>query len=175
MPVTVRDARPGDGRRFEQVRIDGWHAAYRGVVHPDLLRDLALDEERVAWRERWLADPPPGEVTLVAEVGGEVAAGAYLRPYDAGAAELASLYVDPVRRGHGLGSALLEAGFARMGRPEQVLWTFEANAPARRFYERHGFRPDGGRQALPILGDPVEVRYRRVSPASPRSTRSRTG
>lgn len=175
MPVSVRGARPGEGRRFEQVRIAGWHAAYRGVVHPDLLRDLVLDEERVAWRERWLADPPLGEVTLVAEVDGEVAAGAYLRPYDAVAAELASLYVDPVRRGHGLGSALLEEGFARMPQGEQVLWTFEANAPARRFYERHGFRLDGGRQALPILGDPVEVRYRRLSPASPRSTRSRTG
>ena len=53
-----------------------------------------------------------------------------------------------------------------MPQPEQVLWTFEGNARARRFYERHGFVADVGRQALPIPGDPVEVRYRRLSPAS---------
>jgi ribosomal protein S18 acetylase RimI-like enzyme len=164
--VIVRDLRPGEARRFEQIRIAGWRVAYAGILHPDLLRDLALDEERVAWRERWLADPPPGEVTLVAEVDGEVVAGAYLRPSVDGHAELMSLYVDPVRRGSGIGTALLEAGFARMPQPEQVLWVLEQNAPARRFYARHGFTPDGGRQVLPLTGDPVEVRYRRVSPAS---------
>ena len=102
----------------------------------------------------------------MAVVDGDVAAGAYLRPFEDGAAELASLYVDPARRGTGLGRALLEEGFARMPQREQVLWTFERNAPARGFYERLGFRLDGGRQVLPMLGDPVEVRYRRLSRAS---------
>ena len=170
--MIVRDARPGDGRRFEEVRIAGWRAAYPGVLHPDVLRDLVLDEDRVAWRERWLSDPPPGEVTLVAEVDGTVAGGAFLWPArdddldPVQTAELASLHLDPALRRQGIGSALLEAGFARMPQPLQVLWTFEGNAPARRFYERHGFAVDGARKALPMTGDPVEVRYRRVSPAS---------
>ena len=170
--MTVRDARPGDGRRFEEVRIAGWHAAYAGILHPELLRGLVVDEERVAWRERWLAAPPPGEATLVAEVDGTVVAGAFLWPArdddldPATAGELASLYVEPGLRGRGLGSALLEAGFARLPQPLQVLWVLEDNAPARRFYERHGFVTDGARKALPILGEPREVRYRRLSPAS---------
>lgn len=159
--MIVRDLRRGEARRFEQIRIAGWHAAYAGILHPDVLRAAVLDEERVAWRERWLADLPPDEVTLVAEVGGEVAAGAFLRPTPQGEAELMSLYVDPDRRGSGLGRALLEEGFSRMPQPEQVLWVLEDNAPARRFYERLGFTTDGGRQALPLKGDPVEVRYRR--------------
>jgi ribosomal protein S18 acetylase RimI-like enzyme len=159
--VNVRDLRPGEGRRFEEIRIAGWHAAYGAILHPDVLRAAVVDEERVAWRERWLADPAPGQVTLVAEVDGQVAAGAFLRPMSEGEAELASLYVDPVRRGTGLGRALLEEGFARMPQQEQVLWTFEDNTPARGFYERLGFVLDGGRQALPMLGEPVEVRYRR--------------
>ena len=164
----IREARPGDGRRFEEIRIAGWHAAYPGIVHPDLLRDLVLDEERVAWRERWLAAPPPGEVTVVAEVDGGVVGGAFLWPARElkGAAELASLYVEPALRGGGLGRALLEEGFARMAQPVQVLWTFEENAPARAFYERRGFAADGARKALAMLGEPVEVRYRRLSPAS---------
>jgi GNAT superfamily N-acetyltransferase len=131
-----------------------------------------LDEDRVAWRERSLADPTPGHVTLVAELEGEVVAGAFLWPAREDDldplvhGELASLYLDPVRRGQGIGGALLEAGFARMPQPVQILWTFEQNVPARRFYEAYGFALDGARKALPIPGDPVEVRYRRVSRAS---------
>ena len=166
--MIVRDARPQDARRVEEVRIAGWHAAYAGIVHPDLLRATVLDEERVAWRVQRLLDPPPDEVTLVAEVDGQVAAAAFLRPSleEPDAAELATLYVDPVRRGTGLGGALLRAGLARMPQPVQLLWTFEANAPARAFYEARGFTADGGRRALPLLGEPVEVRYRRARPPS---------
>jgi hypothetical protein len=40
--VTVRDLRPGQARRVEEIRIAGWHAAYVGIVHPDALRDLVL-------------------------------------------------------------------------------------------------------------------------------------
>lgn len=48
------------------------------------------------------------------------------------------LYLAPAARGRGVGSRLLEAAKAR--RPEGLaLWTFAANAGARRFYRRHGF------------------------------------
>ena len=52
---------------------------------------------------------------------------------------LEQLYVDPAHHDGGAGTALL----ARVMRehPEGFqLWTFQANAGARRFYERHGFR-----------------------------------
>jgi GNAT superfamily N-acetyltransferase len=56
------------------------------------------------------------------------------------------LYVDPGLTGRGTGSALLAV--AKRERPQGLrLWTFQANAGARRFYERHGFvevrRTDG--------------------------------
>ena len=48
------------------------------------------------------------------------------------------LYVDPTHTGHGIGSELLAT--AKQQRPGGLnLWTFAANAGARRFYERHGF------------------------------------
>ena len=47
------------------------------------------------------------------------------------------LYVLPAHQGRGLGSALLEIAQERC--PELSLWTFQRNAIARRFYERHGF------------------------------------
>jgi GNAT superfamily N-acetyltransferase len=56
------------------------------------------------------------------------------------------LYVEPERTGRGIGSALLAV--AERERPEGLrLWTFQSNAGAQRFYERHGFvavrRTDG--------------------------------
>jgi GNAT superfamily N-acetyltransferase len=46
--------------------------------------------------------------------------------------------VDPPHTGHGLGSWLVE--YAKAEHPGHLdLWTFQANAGARRFYERHGF------------------------------------
>ena len=159
--MILRDARPEDARRFEEVRIAGWHAAY-GFLDPELLRAAVLDEQRVAWRRDRLLDPPPGDVTLVAEVDGEIAGTGWWTSEQDGEALLVNLYVDPARRGTGLGAAVLEAGFARLPQPEQVLWTFEQNAAARAFYERRGFVHDGGRRTLPMTGDPVEVRYRRA-------------
>jgi GNAT superfamily N-acetyltransferase len=49
------------------------------------------------------------------------------------------LYVLPEAQGLGIGSALLER--AKQASSALSLWTFQANHPARRFYERHGFAP----------------------------------
>ncbi|MDA3646388.1 GNAT family N-acetyltransferase [Saccharopolyspora indica] len=52
--------------------------------------------------------------------------------------ELDQLYLDPPHRGRGLGDQLVD--LAKRRRPDGLdLWTFQVNAPARRFYERHGF------------------------------------
>lgn len=54
-----------------------------------------------------------------------------------GESVLAQLYVAPEWTGRGLGSELLAR--AKQLRPRLSLWAFQANAGARRFYERHGF------------------------------------
>lgn len=46
-------------------------------------------------------------------------------------------YVLPARQRQGVGGALLD--IAQRAFPELHLWTFQRNAPARRFYERRGF------------------------------------
>ena len=56
------------------------------------------------------------------------------------------LYVLPERRRGGLGSALLTAGLDELharGGEVATLWVFTANHPARAFYARFGFVPDG--------------------------------
>lgn len=60
---------------------------------------------------------------------------------------IAQLYVLPEAQGRGLGSALLDV--AKQASAHLQLWTFQRNAPARRFYEARGFvlveRTDGAR------------------------------
>lgn len=63
-------------------------------------------------------------------------------------ADLEQLYLDPSWRGRGLGDRFMD--LAKRQRPQGLgLWTFQVNAGARRFYERHGFveaeRTDGER------------------------------
>jgi ribosomal protein S18 acetylase RimI-like enzyme len=65
--------------------------------------------------------------------------------------------------GSGVAQALMETGLAAMrerGATEAVLWVVEANARARRFYEREGWTADGETRASPL--GPTELRYRRV-------------
>ena len=59
--------------------------------------------------------------------------------------EISALYLAPAARGMGHGAALLAE--AKSACPELVLYTFQANTAARRFYAREGFvetaRSDG--------------------------------
>ena len=59
-------------------------------------------------------------------------------------AELQSLVVEPSRRGGGLGTELLHEVYRqvrRRGAEEMVIGVLATNEPAKRLYEREGFRP----------------------------------
>jgi GNAT superfamily N-acetyltransferase len=61
--------------------------------------------------------------------------------------------VDPDRQGGGIGRALMVsalASLATLGAARAVLWVLAGNAPARRFYERGGWRGDGAERTAPI-------------------------
>jgi len=48
-----------------------------------------------------------------------------------------TLYILPHRQRQGVGRALIK--IAQAASPVLMLWTFQRNAPARRFYATHGF------------------------------------
>ena len=65
-----------------------------------------------------------------------------------GAAEVHAIYLLEEVQGTGVGRALLERVTEAMranGYRHAVLWVFEANDRARRFYEAAGWSPDGER------------------------------
>lgn len=107
----------------------GWDPTFEELV-AGIVGRYATDRDR--GRERgWIA-----------EVDGERAGCVFCTAGDDGQARLRILLVDPARRGHGIGAALVdrclefarEAGYRRIG-----LWTNSVLTSARRIYESAGF------------------------------------
>ncbi len=102
--------------------------------------------------ETWLAEPD-GFLLLAEEDGAQRPIGYALVSFhdrdDSHTtgdrfAELQSLVVEPSRRGGGLGTELLHEVYRqvrRRGAAEMVIGVLATNKPARRLYEREGFRP----------------------------------
>jgi ribosomal protein S18 acetylase RimI-like enzyme len=170
MPGTVREATARDAAAVARVHLAAWRAAYRGLVPDGYLDSLRLGERTARWREQ-LTHRPLGQVTHVAEAGGEIvgfAAGGACRDEDSRSevGELYAIYVEPRSWRQGFGDLLQTACLESMrerGFAEARLWVLEGNVAARAFYEGSGWSADGargthrfGEQGLPI------VRYRRA-------------
>ncbi|GGS34902.1 GNAT family N-acetyltransferase [Actinokineospora fastidiosa] len=120
----IRPADPADAAAMAEVWLRSFTAALPGVRR-------AHDDDAV---RRWFTHVvvPRGESWVA------VADGAVVGLLVLDGRELDQLYLDPSWRGRGLGNRFLD--LAKRLRPDGLaLWTFQANHPARRFYERHGF------------------------------------
>ncbi|EMF50998.1 acetyltransferase [Streptomyces bottropensis ATCC 25435] len=116
------------------------------VMRPDLERLGRYDPGRVRRRFRDSFDPAH---TWVIEAGGAVAGCVALRPA-ADAHWLEHFYLAPHLQGTGIGTAVLRTLLARADRTGlPVRLNVLRGSPARRLYERHGFRLDAE--------DPVDV------------------
>ena len=176
MTVTIRPAEVADARAVSQAHVAAWQVAYGGIFPARFLDGLSAElEERVQRWQRIVVSPDvPGTVVLVAELDGDVVGWLSCGPTrddDLGVDERArtgeiyAIYVHPERCRSGAGRALLAEGVARLeeaGFVQATLWVLEDNRSARRFYEHHGWRPDGAMKVFERGGaSPIEVRYRR--------------
>ncbi len=152
MALEVRTSRADDARAIATIRVETWRAAYTGLLAPEILARLDVERESTVRAARWNgfhADPRTHE--LVAEQDGAVvgwASGGPGREDDLpGAGELYALYALPRVWSTGVGHALLqesEARLVRAGYVDAFLWYLDGNDRAAAFYERHGWREDGG-------------------------------
>jgi GNAT superfamily N-acetyltransferase len=168
MPVHwhVRRAVRPDVPAIVAVQNAAWRADFtQWVAEAQLLRSDV--ESEALWRQR-VAAHYPGCAVLVATVGSRVAGFVWSRPWTdtedlpLETVKLNALYVDPVFQSRGLGSALMseaESLAATAGCRHGALWVIERNVRARRFYERHGWRPD--EDVTKLWRGLIEVRYRR--------------
>lgn len=141
----VRRARVDDAGGIARVWVRAWQTAYRDLLPEDYLDGLDVDERRALWRDRLEG----GDCTFVVE---DLGIAGYCRVRTPN--ELSSLYVLPERRRGGIGSALLQAAVDEL-RPHTdhvTLWVFADNHPARAFYARFAFLPDGAERVDPGTG-----------------------
>lgn len=158
----------------------GWRTTYADSVPPEFMAREITDHRWVDYfRENFTTKGHRGLLLYRGETpvacisygpvrmdsgkqGGEVC------PLDCtgldGWGEIVSFYNHPEETGKGYGSLLLTEVLDRMraeGRPGVVLYVLRENLDARRFYERHGFAPDGTEIALPFPPDRicVDLRY----------------
>lgn len=123
--VTIRRARAADSDGVADVWLRSREASVPAIPPP-----VHSDAEVREWFRRVVL---PTREVWVARSGGEIVA---LLVMDGDWVD--QLYVAPGFTGHGIGSQLVET--AKAARPGGLqLWTFQSNASARRFYERHGF------------------------------------
>lgn len=151
MTVSLRPAQPADlvpvGRLHHRSRA----AAYRHLVPAAALAAPTADTLADWWVARWTHERDT-HVMTVAEYDGRLAGFTYLGPDedgDPGAGELYAIHLDPDLQARGIGRALMADALAKLHRRgfrRALLWVLTGNAPARRFYERGGWRPDGARR-----------------------------
>ncbi len=126
-------------------------------LRPATLADApALATLHLSTRRRWLPYAPPahsdaevqayfaqqllpaGGASLVEAADSSVLAYLVTQPHDGCSSWISHLYVRADLPGQGLGGWLLAQALGSLQRPVR-LYTFQANAGARRFYERAGF------------------------------------
>ena len=129
MAATLRPAVPADSARIAQILIDvrSSFMPYAPLVHSP--------REVRSWVGGLLTS---SRGIVVAELGGDVV-GVMVVEREVSCSWIMQMAVDPAHVGRGIGSALLRQALLDCRSPIR-LYTFQANAGARRFYERHGFR-----------------------------------
>ena len=180
----IRSASAADAAQIAAVMRDSWFAAYDGIIATAIIDRVTAPDGGARVRQsfrlrpwqRMIAAVAPGDadadIVGYASYGPErdVLGAPWPHPLtpagsDGLVAELYALYVHPAWWSTGTGRALMDEVLAKVraaGYACITLWVLEANARARRFYQRAGFAPDGARHVLDDLGGVTEIRYRRA-------------
>ena len=147
--MEVRQARAADWEALRELRLRAL-ADTPDAFASTLQKEAAFPEQ--VWRQR--AEGGAGSVNFIAwEAGAGIGMAAIFAMVDApGRMHLVGMWVDPQHRRRGVAQALVEQAvhWAEERRAtEVILWVADHNIPARRLYERVGFRPTSERQPYP--------------------------
>lgn len=129
MRTSLRNATTDDADRIADMYLTSRerYLSYAPVTHTDKAVRTWIRETLI----------PSGNVTVALIENSIVGFLAISRDSDYGWID--HLYLDPTKTNIGLGSFLTNEAKRLLGGPIR-LYTFQANADARRFYHRHGFR-----------------------------------
>jgi GNAT superfamily N-acetyltransferase len=158
---------PADAPEIARIYVESWRWAYPGLLPQRYLDALSLERHTAHWgavlRARssamtWLAHDERG-------CCGMASAGPS-RSKTPRVGELYTLYVSQRALGKGVGRLLLAYTVAQLKatlHATAILWVLAENERARRFYQREGWKHDGGLAREEVAGIGVKVvRYQRA-------------
>ncbi|MBQ7850562.1 MAG: GNAT family N-acetyltransferase [Clostridia bacterium] len=157
--LTFRDAAAEDAGLISRINAASWRTCYRGLISDDYLSRLP-DEYWTPSVRAWLGS---GQMsgTIALRDGVPVGAVLFGRGRDeryGSYGEVVSLYVLPDHTRSGVGSLLLTEALRSLkedGYDRFYLWAIDGNAPADKFYRKHGFRRTEDRVPYRIGGQDV--------------------
>lgn len=157
----IRKVTCGDEKALAYVQTESWKAAFKGLIPDDVLVRSTDLKKATAMYQR-LLDMGKGNGYIL-EIDGKPHCIAWwdaARDEDMqGAAELICIHSLKDNWGKGYGHLMMERileDVQKAGYPQIMLWVFDSNARAIRFYKAHGFEATGRKQ--PAFGA-VEERY----------------
>lgn len=164
MNYSIERVKSGNEAALAHIQTESWKAAFKDILPPDVLQKCTQIEKVTAMYRR-LLEQKVGNGYLL-KVDGKPHCIAWwdaTREKDMpGYAELICIHSLPDNWHKGYGSRMMETvlrDIASAGYLKVMLWVFEDNARARRFYEAHGFVTHG--KTKPDL-QPTELCYERT-------------
>lgn len=169
--MKFREANRSDADHIALLHAKSWRQTYRGMM-PDAFLDGDVISNRLrAWHDR-LAQDRADQFVCLAEDGPDLVGFicAFGNEDSTWGSCIDNLHVAQERKRMGAGTALMKeaASWLQAHYPQSgvYLWVMEANAPARRFYERLGASNAGTVDKLdPAGGSAPSCRYVWPDPA----------
>jgi ribosomal protein S18 acetylase RimI-like enzyme len=160
LAITVRRAKPPDAAGIALVCAEGWRDTYAGIYTPEHVESVIAEYYTVERISDEIDAPEGWDGWIVAAEDGAVigaGGGGLIEP---GAGEVFVLYLEPSRRGEGIGTLLLDAitdHQLAQGAREQWVSVEPENKKGLPFYKARGFQAQGRRPAWGSA--PEEARF----------------
>lgn len=141
--MQIKTAKIEDNQEIASIGIKCWQDAYKDIFPSKLLDNLSL-EKRLEQRLSWFS--LPHRFSIVAQIEDKIIGfcdfGESRRPQFA-PGEIYSLYVLPEYKSQGIGKILSQETMKQLylnNLAPFIVTTLEVNFPARKFYEKLGFK-----------------------------------
>jgi ribosomal protein S18 acetylase RimI-like enzyme len=148
--ITIRSAEPADANGIARVCAAGWRDTYADIYPPEHIEAVIAEYYTPARIADEIAAPEGWDGWLVAVEDGTVVGAGGGGMIEPTAGEIFVLYLDPARRGEGIGTLLLEAITEQQrdrGAREQWVSVEPENVKGLPFYQARGFEIRGKRPA----------------------------
>lgn len=148
MEYGIERVRLGDEAALAYIQTESWKEGFKDILSADVLRGYTQMEKAAAMYRRLLEENIGNGYLLKVEGSPHcIAWWDAARERDmTGYAELICIHSLKNQWRKGYGSRMMDAvlhDIAAAGYTKVMLWVFEDNVRARRFYEAHGFTPNG--------------------------------